>query len=63
MIIGRDSELEQLNTNFYVMDLIYNPEKTLFLSNCEKQGAMIQNGLEMLHIQAETAQEIWQEEC
>ncbi|MFA6922723.1 MAG: shikimate dehydrogenase [Bacteroidales bacterium] len=40
-------------------DLVYNPEKTKFLELGEKQGAAIQNGLQMLHIQAEKSWEIW----
>lgn len=40
-------------------DLIYLPEKTLFLSKAEAQGASIKNGLEMLHLQADKAYEIW----
>ena len=42
-----------------VMDLIYNPVKTRFLATAESQGAKIQNGLPMLHAQAEKAWEIW----
>ncbi|HRV84025.1 MAG TPA: shikimate dehydrogenase [Saprospiraceae bacterium] len=44
-----------------LIDLIYNPEKTLFLQLGEAQGAMGVNGLEMLHLQAEKAWEIWNE--
>lgn len=40
-------------------DLIYNPEKTKFLSLCEEQGAKIKNGLEMLHLQADISWKIW----
>jgi shikimate dehydrogenase len=40
-------------------DLVYNPEKTVFLAAAEKQGAVIKNGLEMLHIQAEESWKIW----
>lgn len=40
-------------------DLVYNPAKTLFLEKGEEQGAQIKNGLEMLHLQAEKAWEIW----
>ena len=42
-----------------VMDLIYNPAKTPFLRRAEASGALIQNGLTMLHAQAEKAWEIW----
>ena len=40
-------------------DLVYNPEETLFLSKGKERGAVIKNGLEMLHLQAEKAWEIW----
>lgn len=40
-------------------DMIYNPEETLFLQHCKKQGCSIQNGLDMLKHQAEKSWEIW----
>lgn len=40
-------------------DLVYNPEKTMFLIACEAHGAQIKNGIEMLILQAERAWEIW----
>jgi len=42
-----------------LFDLIYNPEKTAFLSHGQQQGATIINGLPMLEYQAEKAWEIW----
>lgn len=51
---------EKLNHTNYVIDLIYNPTETLFLSKAKEKGAKICNGLEMLHLQAEKAWEIWQ---
>lgn len=48
-----------LNDSHFVFDLIYNPEKSLFLTQAEKQGASILNGLPMLYDQAEKAWEIW----
>jgi shikimate dehydrogenase len=42
-----------------IYDLVYNPNETLFLAKSKKQGATIQNGLEMLEIQAEAAWAIW----
>lgn len=42
-------------------DLVYNPEKTLMLARAESRGAFICNGLQMLHLQAEKAWEIWNE--
>lgn len=44
-----------------LFDLIYNPEKTLFLKKGEEQGASILNGYEMLVLQAEENWRIWNE--
>lgn len=48
-----------LNERHLAYDLVYNPLKTKFLALAEQQGAAIKNGLEMLHLQAERAWEIW----
>ena len=45
--------------NHLAFDLIYNPEKTVFLQKAESHGAEIKNGYEMLVLQAEKAWEIW----
>ncbi len=50
---------EFLTSEHYLYDLVYNPEKTLFLQRGEERGAKIKNGLEMLELQAEKAWEIW----
>ncbi len=50
---------EFLNRNYYLYDLIYNPEKTLFLQKGEHMGCKIQNGKEMLVLQAERSWQIW----
>ncbi len=42
-----------------IYDLVYNPEKTLFMRTLEARGAQVKNGLEMLHLQAEAAWKIW----
>ena len=42
-----------------VYDLIYNPEETLLMRSAKEKGALIKNGMEMLHLQAEAAWEIW----
>ena len=50
----------QLITSDHVLfDLVYNPEETLFLKKGKSQGAKTKNGLEMLHMQAIRAWEIW----
>lgn len=50
---------EHLTSRHFLYDLIYNPEKTLFLSYAEKAGADFCNGMEMLTLQAEKSWEIW----
>jgi shikimate dehydrogenase len=48
-----------LTAQHYLYDLIYNPAKTLFLQKGEESGAVIQNGADMLSIQAEESWKIW----
>ncbi|MDX1666780.1 MAG: shikimate dehydrogenase [Saprospiraceae bacterium] len=48
-----------IGSGHYLYDLVYNPQKTLFLEKGEQRGAAIQNGLEMLFLQAERAWQIW----
>lgn len=48
-----------LTEKHLLFDLIYNPEKTAFLTEGEQRGTTIQNGLLMLQQQAEKAWEIW----
>lgn len=48
-----------LGEQHILYDLIYNPEKTLFLKEGEKRNCSLINGLPMLHKQAEKAWEIW----
>jgi shikimate dehydrogenase len=50
---------EAITEDHLLYDLIYNPEKTLFLEKGEQQGAVIKNGYEMLILQAEKGWEIW----
>jgi len=50
-----------LGLRHYLYDLLYNPEKTLFLQKGEDQGASIKNGYEMLVLQAEESWKIWNE--
>ncbi len=44
-----------------LIDLVYNPEETVFLQHGRAQGAATANGLAMLHAQAEAAWRIWQQ--
>lgn len=48
-----------LGDKHYLYDLVYNPAETLFMKQGMAQGALAKNGLEMLHLQAEKAWEIW----
>ena len=54
-----DIPYNAISSKHFVFDLIYNPTKSLFLQKAESQGAKVQNGLEMLQIQAEESWEIW----
>ncbi len=48
-----------IDKNNFVFDMIYNPAKTEMLKKCEKKGAKIKNGLEMLNLQAAKSFDIW----
>lgn len=53
-----------INKEHVLYDLVYNPLDTKFLKLGKAQGAVIENGLSMLHGQAEKAWEIWNDpEC
>ncbi len=48
-----------LSANHLLYDLIYAPEKTMFLQRGESNGCLIKNGFEMLVLQAEENWKIW----
>jgi shikimate dehydrogenase len=48
-----------LTSRHYLFDLVYNPAKTLFLEKGEAAGAVVENGYEMLVLQAEESWRIW----
>jgi len=52
---------EFITPQHFLFDIIYNPAKTKFLCEGEKQGAQIANGYEMLIGQAEESWRIWSE--
>jgi len=52
---------EELTSEFFLFDLIYNPSMTKFLKFGKKAGSQVKNGLQMLEIQAEAAWKIWNE--
>lgn len=54
-----DIPYKLLSDSHFAFDLVYNPEKSLFLTRSEKQGAAIKNGLSMLHDQADESWSIW----
>lgn len=54
-----DIPYQYLTKQHWVYDLIYNPANTLFLRQSEEMGAKTKNGLEMLHLQADYAWDIW----
>jgi shikimate dehydrogenase len=55
-----DFPFHYLSSDHLVVDLIYNPSKTAFLSKAEAHGASILNGLSMLQEQASKAWNVWQ---
>ena len=48
-----------IGSSHYLFDLVYNPEKTLFLQKGQERGAVVKNGQDMLVIQAEESWKIW----
>lgn len=50
-----------IGTRHLLFDVIYNPEKTLFMQHGELSGATVCNGMEMLIGQAKAAWQIWNE--
>lgn len=52
-------DYNQLTPQHLLYDLVYNPTETRFLQLAKQQGATTQNGLAMLHRQADAALNIW----
>jgi shikimate dehydrogenase len=50
---------DAITTQHHLYDLVYNPTETLFMKKGLEKGATVQNGLAMLHIQAEESWAIW----
>ena len=50
---------EALDKTYFLYDLVYNPEETLFMKKGREKGAKAIHGLEMLIGQAEKAYHIW----
>lgn len=54
-----DIPYDAITSDHILYDLVYNPEKTLFLNKGEQKKATIMNGLPMLSLQAEKSWQIW----
>lgn len=54
-----DLPYEQLSSDDYLFDLVYNPLVTAFMQKGIEARCWVKNGLEMLHGQAEKAWEVW----
>jgi shikimate dehydrogenase len=50
---------EFIGPNHYLFDLVYNPHRTKFLQEGSLRGAIVENGADMLVIQAEASWDIW----
>lgn len=54
-----DINYELLGKKHILFDLVYNPEETVFLRKGKERGSKVISGLQMLHLQAEKAWDIW----
>ncbi|HEY9124920.1 MAG TPA: shikimate dehydrogenase [Bacteroidales bacterium] len=54
-----DIPYNAITSQHVLFDLVYNPDVTLFLKKGRDNGAKTKNGLQMLHLQAERAWQIW----
>ena len=54
-----------LTEKHLLYDLVYNPETTQFMQRGKERGAIVKNGLEMLHLQAKASWDFWNgaEDC
>jgi len=55
-------DYDSLTDQHFLYDLVYNPQKTLFLKRGEQQNCSIKNGQDMLALQAEKSWQIWNQE-
>jgi shikimate dehydrogenase len=56
-----DIDYQSIGDQHLLIDLIYNPARTLFLQKGEEKGAVVENGLRMLELQADESWRIWQQ--
>ena len=54
-----DINIDLVNKDYYVYDLVYNPEETTLMNIAKNKGAKTKNGLDMLYLQAKLSWEIW----
>lgn len=54
-----DLDYKSFSAGHFLFDLVYNPSHTRLMQLAASRGASVRNGLEMLHLQAEKAWEIW----
>lgn len=54
-----DLDYDLLTRKHFLFDLIYNPDKTLFLKEGIRRNTKVKNGYDMLVYQAEKSWEIW----
>lgn len=53
------TDFSPITSRHFVYDLVYNPLETTFLQQARQQGAMVQNGLDMLIFQGLASLQIW----
>lgn len=56
-----DIDYSEISERHLLYDVVYNPDSTLFLKKGNERGAVVMNGLQMLHLQALEAWKIWNE--
>lgn len=54
-----DIPYQELTNQHFLFDLVYNPTTTTFMKKGLDANCKVINGLEMLHLQADAAWEIW----
>ena len=59
--IAPELNYHAIGNQHVLIDLIYNPSRTLFMKKGEERGAVVENGLKMLEIQADESWKIWQQ--
>jgi shikimate dehydrogenase len=59
MDFAPDIPYRAITQEHVLIDLVYNPQETLFLRHGRQAGALTENGLSMLYSQADAAWQIW----